>query len=138
MRNSNSQSTVSFGTFDITADSDDVTPATATYWSNLLLISRNVLIHWRFLPLIPQCSSFSNNFWRHTLSNALLKSSSMLSTCSPWFIDFTRSFTVLIICVSQHRYFLKSCCRSVRMLLFSKCVILLCNVYSKTLTWDGR
>ena len=31
MRNSNSQSTVSFGTFDITADSDDVTPATATY-----------------------------------------------------------------------------------------------------------
>ena len=58
----------------------------------------------------------------------------MLSIWSPWFIDFARSLTVLINCFSQDQCFLKPCYRSVSMLLFSKCfMILLCNACSKTL-----
>ena len=110
------------------------------WWRNsgdgnfLSSILQNFLIHWSFLSLIPEYSSFSNKFWWHTLSKALLKSSSMLPICSLWFIDFARLFTVLINCISQDRCFLKPCCRSIKMLLFSKCfMLLLCNICSKTL-----
>ena len=75
--------------------------------------------------LILYHSDYINNFRWHISSNALLKSSSILSICSPLFNDFAWSFTVLINCVSQDRCFLRPCCRSVRMLLLPKSFMIL-------------
>ena len=67
-------------------------------------------------------------------SSPLQKSSKILSISSPWFIDFTGSFRVLINCASQDGYFLKPCCGLFTMLFFSRCFMtLLYNTCSKTL-----
>ena len=105
--------TLPCGTPDVTGAGPDVCPSTSTRW---LLLARKLLIHMMMLPLMPQCCKLIASSWWDTLSNALLKSSSAKSICSPWSNAVAKSCSVMISWLSHDLLFLKLCCWSERIL----------------------
>ena len=59
------------------------------------------------------------------------KSNKIMSSCDPFAKRLTISCTVMTSCDSQDRLYLKPCCASDKMLLASKCfIMLLCMICS--------
>ena len=98
-----------WGTPDVTGTSDELSPSSTTAW---VRPTRKALIQFRVFPFTPCWDNLNKSLEWLTLSNALLKSSKIRSTCSCSTSFLPRSSTSWISCVSHDLLSLKPCWRS--------------------------
>ena len=97
-KNNKGPSAEPWGTPELTRISDELSPSSSIVWERPV---RKAFIQDRVLPLAPCWWSLYNSSRWFTLSNALLKSSMIMSFCRPWEVLRAISSTSWISWVSK-------------------------------------
>src|SRR5215470_6722072 len=130
-RKSRGPRTLPWGTPDVTGFNDDEQPPTTTF---CFRFERKFCITFTTFEFIANVLSFSIKMACETRSKALLKSRKMASTCFFLSIDWHKSCSKAVACVSQDRFLENPCCCGARRLFERRCEIMLeYRICSKTL-----